>query len=710
MTGFCWYGLQRASLLSLLISSVIFSVSALAEDCALLTRITGEWRTSYYLNPDTPGLGTGLKVSSDDLDGTSRPDLLLEQTLWDFPLLNEKGIRVSMATFDTLAGSPPMGDFAIRRSEDIANLQTGTKLTIDTFGDHIGITARRRNEYLGILHPANSSSVERSVAFFNGLSGDLDVGLSLTEDEYHSHPNNPDTGDPLFFPFFRWWDFYCNPLIPTKIAVRGRSLHAMDINGDGIKEAIVGHFGELLNDSSWCLWNRNPVQFAGVNAYQLVNHSDGSRSYELLHSFELPQTLAGFSGDGDIPQSELIIADPFWNMTALPSFEGRPAQLLASAPLMSVADILNHPGLFKIGAVVHFNPLDGTQSTMSSTYFGDSQLGESLEYIGVFPSDYPVEGQPDNVRVYAAGAPYAPAIGLFPGLPDNFRAGHVTLVDETGAQQMMLFGDAADQRFGSSVAAAGDVNADSYPDFLVGAPGGNYARLISGRSGAELVTINGPGGSDFGYKVGVLDTSQGKVAVITAPREKSAGQFNGAVYFYDISACGASVDPGQSTSLNELLEGIIEQSESLIDQIIEHILSIQGGSVPNLAAAPPELESLRSHVNQLSNVIRANGSLFPLAVFTSLPLLDMALTSFEASYNTADSAKVKLETARDTNKKIKKKLKSRSLNAKKRASLQKKQRKLKKQLGRDKAEFRAAGADLRHDAESLKSVLRMLIP
>jgi hypothetical protein len=74
----------------------------------------------------------------------------------------------------------------------------------------------------------------------------------------------------------------------------------------------------------------------------------------------------------------------------------------------------------------------------------------------------------------------------------------------TGAVLYDFNGVNADDLFGTVLAGAGDVNADGYADLIVGAPGADangtgsgMARVLSGRTGAVLFTINGLAVSDY---------------------------------------------------------------------------------------------------------------------------------------------------------------------------------------------------------------------
>ena len=71
-----------------------------------------------------------------------------------------------------------------------------------------------------------------------------------------------------------------------------------------------------------------------------------------------------------------------------------------------------------------------------------------------------------------------------------------------------LGGDKIADRFGHSVAGVGDIDKDSFPDFIVGAPGGKYARVFSGVDGSLIRELTSPpvpnqfyGTNDFGVSV-----------------------------------------------------------------------------------------------------------------------------------------------------------------------------------------------------------------
>lgn len=94
-------------------------------------------------------------------------------------------------------------------------------------------------------------------------------------------------------------------------------------------------------------------------------------------------------------------------------------------------------------------------------------------------------------------------------------------------------GTNANDRFGFSLALIGDVNADGFADFAVGAPGvvetsvnpaptAGYVKVFSGKTGLVIYTFTGPTGVEFGYALaGVGDINQDQVPDIAVgvPRQ-----------------------------------------------------------------------------------------------------------------------------------------------------------------------------------------------
>jgi hypothetical protein len=150
------------------------------------------------------------------------------------------------------------------------------------------------------------------------------------------------------------------------------------------------------------------------------------------------------------------------------------------------------------------------------------QLGDALAIVG----DLDRDGHAD----LAIGAPFADVNGL--------SSGSVRIVSgRTGAQLFVFHGPAAGDRLGESVAAAGDLDNDGWPDIVAGAPnhdtnGSNagMARVWSGRTGAVLFTWHGDAAGDwFGASVDGAGDANGDGrpdVIVGAPYGKGSNTSN----------------------------------------------------------------------------------------------------------------------------------------------------------------------------------------
>ncbi len=174
------------------------------------------------------------------------------------------------------------------------------------------------------------------------------------------------------------------------------------------------------------------------------------------------------------------------------------------AALMPVADDFRDPFVEDVRIVREW---DGEAS-------GD-QFGWIARRIG----DVDGDGVPDIV----ASAPTATSRS---GLE---QAGRVYVYStRTGNLLWSADGDAAQDQLGSGVEAAGDTNHDGIPDVIASAPGGDYAKVYSGRDGRVLLTLRaGKHGDSFGMHaagVGDVDRDGRADVIVGAPGAGTAGR------------------------------------------------------------------------------------------------------------------------------------------------------------------------------------------
>ena len=247
----------------------------------------------------------------------------------------------------------------------------------------------------------------------------------------------------------------------------GAVASAGDVNGDGYDDVIVGAGG----------WESagQAADFEEGGAFVFLGGPDGVASggpeaavailegdFAATRLGSSVSTAGDINGDG---YDDVVAGGYLYQSTGEESREGV-AMIFLGGP-----DGIASAGFATAHAVLQSNQSDG--------FLGNAVAG---------PGDLDGDGYDDVV----VGAPRfnAPderegAVFVFYGSENGIEDGGPTTA---GTQ---LEGDQIDARFGTSVAAAGDVNGDGFPDIVVGAP--RYdAALID--VGAAFVFLGGPGG------------------------------------------------------------------------------------------------------------------------------------------------------------------------------------------------------------------------
>lgn len=260
-----------------------------------------------------------------------------------------------------------------------------------------------------------------------------------------------------------------------------------DLNGDGTPDIAVGATGADNNGAE----SGSVYAFSGATG-ALIWRYDGSGSSDRLGG--------AIDGAGDVN------GDGY-------------ADLIAGARSASPAGISSAGSAFvlagQFGALIR--RIDG--------FYPNGQLGCSVTGVG----DVDGDGHDD----VAVGAEAAGIVG------EGMVAIHSGV---TGALIRDVFGAAAGERFGASVAGIGDLTGDGLGDLLVGAPVANYAGtvngaayLVDGRTGAIVWQNHGDGASsNFGERVDGMGDADGDGVsdfLVAAPFANH-GTTSGGVYVF----------------------------------------------------------------------------------------------------------------------------------------------------------------------------------
>lgn len=210
------------------------------------------------------------------------------------------------------------------------------------------------------------------------------------------------------------------------------------------------------------------------------------------------------------------------------------------------------------------------------------------------------DGDADGHEDLAVGAPSSDAGG--------FDSGEVRLL--SGQDASVLFdvpGVAPGERFGSAVAAGGDVDGDGRDDVIAGAPLGSFAgqptgiaRLLSGADGSTLREWHGEGAGDaFGTAVcaaGDVDADGSPDLAVGAPYRSTLKPNAGALYVFS----------GATGNLIRQLEG--QTSQARLGRALAPIGDFDRDGTPDLVAGAPGEKLGGDQLGAVRVVSGANGA------------------------------------------------------------------------------------------------------
>ena len=328
----------------------------------------------------------------------------------------------------------------------------------------------------------------------------------------------------------------------------GRSVSAGDINGDGINDLVIGAAGADPNGNYNA--GRSYVVFgsdAGLPNPFNLSSLNGSNGFVLNGEAASDLSGASVSAAGDINGDgidDLIIgalrANPNGNVSAGRSYVvfGSDSGLPNPFNLSS----LNGSNGFVLNGEASFD-LSGRPVSAAGDINGDGIDDLIIAAYGAAPND--------NI---SAGSSYV-VFGSDTGLPNPFD-----LSSLDGTNGFKLNGEAANDRSGFSVSAAGDINSDGIDDLIIGALDADPDGTNS--AGRSYVVFGSDADLPNPFNLSILDGSFGFVLNGEAANDRSgysvsaAGDINGdGIDDLIIGASDADPDSGDQAGRSYVMFG-----------------------------------------------------------------------------------------------------------------------------------------------------------
>jgi hypothetical protein len=348
-----------------------------------------------------------------------------------------------------------------------------------------------------------------------------------------------------------------------------------DVNGDGTPDLLIG---APLQDVEGSTDQGQAYVISGADGTLLLTLNDPNPQADAHFGSALAGT-GDIDGDGN---GDFLVGAPGKNVGACGKFSGTDGCSVGQAFVFSGSDgsllwTLNHP---TPSAGSFFGSAVASHSDLTGDSIPELIIGAPGQYIGVFvPSQaFVFNGKtgdllltfddPNGVEVESLvgqtfgsvvasvgdlGGTVASDILIGDAQQDvggNTDQGQVSVFSGDGGNLLITLNHPVPQEnglFGASANSIGDVNGDTIPDLIVGAPGQTVAEnfrqgqayVMSGETAALLFTLDNPtpqADAKFGFAVAPIGDINGDTVpdvIVAAPRQNVGGNLGqGQVYVF----------------------------------------------------------------------------------------------------------------------------------------------------------------------------------